>query len=81
MDRESIYAFVSEVVENENGEVTSEDMLVSETGIDSFSTAVLYLELDDEYGCFNPEYDHTGDKPLKDFTIKDIIEAVLNKDK
>jgi len=54
--REEVLGFINDIIVDNQGEISSEDTVVRESGIDSFGFAVLFLELDDEYDCFDNKY-------------------------
>ena len=79
IDREQILEFMNELIINNQGQVSTEDTIVRESGIDSFGFALVFLELDDEYGCFDNEYtNQITDKQAATMTIKDIIDKVVS---
>lgn len=69
--------FVNQIIRRESDkdgkEIDFADLL-TDSNIDSFAYAVLWLELDDKYGCFNVL--KINDIDYKTYKLKDIVEAI-----
>lgn len=76
-NRNDVLAFINEVIVSNHGDMTSESTIVRDSGIDSFGFAVLFLELDDKYGCFSADFtDSMYNTANSDVTIGMLIDRV-----
>jgi len=76
-NREEVLGFINDVIEDNHGNVVTEETIVRDSGIDSFGFAVLFLELDEEYECFDTEYVDKMYKTLSSgVTVKELIDRV-----
>lgn len=61
----------------ENAKVLKdENSLLIDSELDSFGYAILWIELDEEYGCFSIEYIDSID--YETYTLKDLYERANN---
>jgi len=75
--RDEVLAFINEVVADNHGDIVTEDTIVRKCGIDSFGFAVLFLELDDKYGCFSTDFADTMYKTANaNVTVGSLIDRV-----
>lgn len=78
-NRQPILDFITNIIEEQGGNVSDESTKIYDTGIDSFSIAVLYLELDEEYECFDSSYNsNTPRQELEFDTIGDLVDRVIS---
>lgn len=76
MTREEIYEIIKQLVEEEHGNIDSEDQLLKDVGIDSFGSAMLWLGVEELCKItivkeYKPDY--------STFTIKDMIDLIESK--
>lgn len=79
LTRDDVLSFINDVIIENQGELSDEDTVIRESGIDSFGYAMFFLDLDDEYDCFPNEYldDFTPEEANK-MTIKHVIDRVMS---
>ena len=65
--------FVNKIIKREHGKEIELDSLLTESEIDSFAYAVLWLELEDKYKCFEIL---DRDIDYETYRLKDIVEAI-----
>lgn len=74
---ENILDNLNELIRQEHGnKVTLSDMWV-DANVDSFGTTVVFLDMDDKYGCFSNEWFRSVD--WTEISIKTIVEKALNE--
>lgn len=75
--REDVLGFINNVIVDNFGDISEEDTRIDETGIDSFAIAVLYLELDEKYGCFDSTYSEEMKNEINVSTLGELIDVVM----
>ena len=65
--------FVNKVIKREHGKEIDFDDLLTNSEIDSFAYAVLWLELEEKYQCFKIM---EKDIDYKTYKLRDIVESV-----
>lgn len=74
---DEVKEFVNKIIRRE-GDKDSKEIgfadLLTKSNLDSFAYAVLWLELDDKYGCFNVL--KINDIDYKTYKLKDVVEAI-----
>ena len=76
--RAVVLEFINKVVRSENGNRVSEDSKFTDAKLDSFGTAIFFMELDHEYDLFAKMGYGEGEDVLShidyaNITIKEII--------
>lgn len=72
---EEIIEKVNEILTSENAkELESEEQLLTQSDLDSFGYAILWIELNEEYGCFDVEYVNSID--YETYRLGDLIKRV-----
>lgn len=79
--REEVLEFINDVIVDNHGEISDEDTTIMDTGIDSFAVAVLYLELDEEYGCFDSTYSAKLKNEINVNTLGELVDVVMEHHK
>lgn len=69
-----ITEFVNKIIVEENAKAINEDDLLIASDLDSFGYAVLFLGLDEKYGCFDVKYLNNID--YETYTLNDLIKRV-----
>ena len=78
MNREEYFNFINKVLVTENAKAIEEDNLLTDSELDSFGYAVLFitLEADLNLNCFEKEYLNSID--YKTYTMKDLLDRIEN---
>lgn len=75
MDRIDILNYINKVIKKERGKEVTEDSMLADSEIDSFSYAIFWLSLENKYGKF---YDDDLDKiPGSKLKIETIVNKVV----
>ena len=69
-----IKLFVNKILVTENAKEIQEKDLLINSELDSFGYAILFIELDDKYKCFNKEYLDGIDYNF--YTLNDLINRI-----
>ena len=75
MIRKNVLDLINEVLEDNLGNVSTEDTLVKDTGVDSFGIVMLLLALDEQYGCFPTGFEESVDYEV--LTLGHLIDRVI----
>lgn len=66
---------VNEILVSENAKaLEDENQLLTESELDSFGYAILWIELNEEYKCFSVEYVNAID--YETYKLKDLIKRI-----
>lgn len=78
MNRKEYLDFINDVLVTENAKAIAEDNLLTDSELDSFGYAVLFitLEADLNLNCFEKEYLNSID--YKTYTMKDLLDRIEN---
>ncbi len=78
MNRKEYFNFINKVLVTENAKAIEEDNLLTDSELDSFGYAVLFitLEADLNLNCFEKEYLNSID--YKTYTMKDLLDRIEN---
>ena len=78
MNRDKYFDFINKVLVTENAKAIKEDNLLTDSELDSFGYAVLFitLEADLNLNCFEKEYLTSID--YKTYTMKDLLDRIEN---
>lgn len=76
MRRYEIKKFINTILENENAKAINEDDLLIASELDSFGYAILFIELDEKYNCFDKEY--INNINYKTITLRDLCDRIEN---
>lgn len=78
MNRKEYLDFINDVLVTENAKAIAEDNLLTDSKLDSFGYAVLFitLEADLNLNCFEKEYLNSID--YKTYTMKDLLDRIEN---
>lgn len=69
--------FLNQRIREEHGNRVSIDSKWTDAEVDSFGTTVIFLDMDEKYGCFSKEW--FIKVTWADLTIRDIVERVKNE--
>ena len=76
MMRNDNLEFINKILVVENAKAIKEENLLVDSGLDSFGYAILFLELDDKFSCFDKDYLNNID--YKTYTMKDLLDRIEN---
>ena len=77
---EEILTKLNKLIKNEHGSKVTIDSMWADAKVDSFGTTVIFLDLDEEYKCFDKEwFDTTLRSGREKLTIKDIVERIQHE--
>lgn len=78
MNGKEYFNFINKVLVTENAKAIEEDNLLTDSELDSFGYAVLFitLEADLNLNCFEKEYLNSID--YKTYTMKDLLDRIEN---
>lgn len=76
---EDILAFINKVIRAEHGSTVYITDHLGATDLDSYGNNILFLELDEKYGCFDNKWFATTN--FQKLTIEDIVDRILNESK
>lgn len=68
--------FINKILTTENAKAIKEEDLLTNSELDSFGYAILFIELDDKFGGFDKEYLNNID--YKTYTMKDLLDRLEN---
>jgi hypothetical protein len=71
--KHEIKEFVNEIIKREGGKELGFDDLITDSEMDSFAYMVLWMELEDRFGCFKIMQQ---DIDYRTYKLKDIVEVV-----
>lgn len=74
MLEDEVKEFVNKVIRREHGKAIEVDDLLTDSEIDSFAYAILWLELEDQYKCFNIL--KVNEIDYKAYRLRDVIETI-----
>lgn len=66
--------FINKILTTENAKAIKEEDLLTNSELDSFGYAILFIELDDKFGGFDKEYLNNID--YKTYTMKDLLDRI-----
>lgn len=70
---------LNKLIRDEHGSRVAIDSMWVDAQVDSLGTTLIFLDLDEKYGCFNKEWFNSMTKESwEQLTICDIIERVTN---
>lgn len=73
--REKILNELNKILVTENAKEISESNLLTDSELDSFGYAMLFIELNENYNCFDKEYLNSIN--YKSYTAKDLIDRII----
>ncbi len=68
--------FINKILTTENAKAIKEEDLLTNSELDSFGYAILFIELDEKFGGFDKEYLNNID--YKTYTMKDLLDRIEN---
>lgn len=68
--------FINKILTTENAKAIKEEDLLTNSELDSFGYAILFIELDEKFGGFDKEY--LNDIDYKTYTMKDLLDRIEN---
>jgi len=77
MDTTNLLEDINTAIEEEYGNSIDMDTPIVQSGIDSFGTTMVLLDISQKYGIWNS--DEFGDINFAEITPKDIEDAIKNK--
>ena len=74
-----VLEFLNTKIREEHGNSVGMDSKWIDTEVDSFGTTMVFLDMDEKYGCFNKEWfnDHQG--KWETLTIQEVVERAMNE--
>jgi acyl carrier protein len=66
--------FINKILVIENAKAIQEDNLLIDSELDSFGYAILFIEIDEKFNCFDKEYLNSID--YKTYTMKDLLNRI-----
>lgn len=79
MEKE-ILDFINKLVREEHGNTLTIEDLFIKSDMDSFGTTMVFMELNEKYGCFEDKWFRAlSIDDWKVLTVKDLIERVTNE--
>lgn len=74
-----ILEFLNSKIREEHGNRVSMDSKWMDAEVDSFGTTMVFLDMDEKYGCFDKEWfkDHQG--KWDTLTIQEVVERAMNE--
>lgn len=77
---DEVLDFLNKKIREEHGNRVTMDSKWIDAEVDSFGTTMVFLEMDEKYGCFNNEWFMSMDAiQWKALTIREIVERVMNE--
>lgn len=76
MHRVDIFNLINKIFITENAKAIEEDNLLTDSGLDSFGYAILFIELDEKFNCFDKDYLNNIDYSY--YKMKDLLNRIEN---
>ena len=77
MTKDELLIFINDIIDEENGLPVTEESYLLDSDMDSFSFAVLWFKMDDEFDCIDNEYIKNIDYVT--YSIRDLVEKVSDE--
>lgn len=77
--QDDILKVINKIIRTEHGATVYIDSTLKDTDLDSYGNNILFLELDEAYGCFDNDWFASTD--FFSLTIKDIVDRIINESK
>ena len=74
-----ILDFLNKKIREEHGNRVSIDSMWVDAEVDSFGTTMVFLEMEDKYGCFPKEWFNANMGKWNELTVREIVERVVNE--
>ena len=74
---EAILDFINSKVREEHGNRITIDSMWIDANVDSFGTTMVFLEMDEKYGCFDKDW--LSASKISELSIKEIVKKVLDE--
>lgn len=74
---EAILDFINSKVREEHGNRITIDSMWIDANVDSFGTTMVFLEMDEKYGCFDKDW--LSVTKISELSIKEIVKKVLDE--
>lgn len=77
---EEILNKLNKLIRGEHGSRVAIDSMWIDAGVDSLGTTLIFLDLDEEYGCFGKEWFNAMTKEdWEQLTVRAIVERIQNE--
>ena len=76
---DEILDFLNKKIREEHGNRISMDSKWMDAEVDSFGTTMVFLDMEEKYGCFPKEWFNSNMGKWNELTIKEIVERVMNE--
>ena len=76
---EEVLEFLNKKIREEHGNRVSMDSKWMEAEVDSFGTTMVFLDMDEKYGCFDKDWFKESVGKFETMTIREIVERVMNE--
>jgi len=71
---------LNKAIREEHGTRVNIESLWPDAEVDSFGTNMVFMEMDEKYGCFNNEWFLSRDAiQWRALTVREIVERVMNE--
>lgn len=76
MNRAELKDFINKILVTENAKAIEESNLLTDSGLDSFGYAILFITLEEDlnFNCFNKEYLNSIN--YETFKLKDLLDRI-----
>jgi acyl carrier protein len=74
-----ILEFLNSKIREEHGNRITIDSMWTEADIDSFGTTMVFLDMEEKYGCFPKEWFQSNTGKWNQLTVREIVERVLDE--
>lgn len=76
---QDILDFLNSKIREEHGNRVNMESKWMDAGVDSFGTTMVFLDMDEKYGCFSKEWFSTHVGRWDQLTVREIVERVINE--
>lgn len=76
---EEVLAFLNKKIREEHGNRVSMESKWIDAEVDSFGTTMVFLEMEEKYGCFPKEWFNDNMGKWNELTVREIVERVVNE--
>lgn len=71
--------FLNKKIREEHGNRVSMESKWMDAEVDSFGTTMVFLDMDEKYGCFPKEWFSANIGKWNELTVREIVERVVNE--
>jgi hypothetical protein len=76
---QEVLEFLNKSIREEHGNRVTLESKWMDAEVDSFGTTMVFLEMDEKYGCFPKEWFNTNQGKWNELTVREIVEKVENE--